>query len=111
MELLPALLGLRPAGPSRAALAGRLRGRVVVVTGSSRGIGAETARRFARVGARIVLLARDESALQAVAHSIRRHGGEAHVVVADLRDPDAAGVAAERILSEVGTPELVVSNA
>lgn len=111
MELLPTLLGLRPAGPSRAALAARLRGRVVVVTGSSRGIGAETARRFARVGARIVLLARDEAALQAVARSIRRHGGEAHVVVADLRDPDAAGAAAERILREVGTPELVVSNA
>ncbi|MEO8262646.1 MAG: SDR family NAD(P)-dependent oxidoreductase [Pseudolysinimonas sp.] len=111
MDWLPALLGLRPAGPSRRALAARLRGRVVVVTGSSRGIGAEAARRLARVGARIVLLARDEAALEVVAVAIRRAGGEAHVIVADLRDPDAAAAAAERILSEVGTPELVVSNA
>ena len=111
MDALPALLGLRPAGPSRRTLAVRLRGRVVVVTGSSRGIGAEAARRLARLGARIVLLARDEAALEAVAAAIRRAGGEAHVIAADLRDPDAAGAAAERILSEVGTPELVVSNA
>lgn len=110
-DLLPGLLGLRPAGPSRAALAARLRGRVVVVTGSSRGIGAETARRLARVGARIVLLARDEAALEVVAGQIRRAGGSADVIVADLRDPDAAGAAADRILGEVGTPELVVSNA
>jgi NAD(P)-dependent dehydrogenase (short-subunit alcohol dehydrogenase family) len=110
-DLVPRLLGLRPAGPSRAALASRVRGRVVVVTGSSRGIGAETARRLALVGARVVLLARDEAALDAVATLIRRRGGEAHVIATDLRDPDAAGAAAERILTEVGTPDLVVSNA
>ncbi|MBX3193733.1 MAG: SDR family NAD(P)-dependent oxidoreductase [Microbacteriaceae bacterium] len=110
-DLLPALLGLRPAGPSRDALARRLRGRVVVVTGASRGIGAEVARRFALVGARLVLLARDESALEAVASGIRRRGGSALVIAADLRDPDAAGAAGDRILTEAGTPELVVSNA
>ncbi|CAN5346324.1 hypothetical protein BH09ACT4_BH09ACT4_06870 [soil metagenome] len=110
-DLLPSLLGLRPVGPSRAALAARLRGRVVVVTGSSRGIGAETARRLALVGARVVVLSRDEAALERVAGQIRRAGGEAHVIAADLRDPDAAGAAAERILNEVGTPTVVVSNA
>lgn len=110
-DLLPGLLGLRPAGPSRHALARRLRGRVVVVTGASRGIGAEVARRLAIVGARVVLLARDAAALEAVADGIRRRGGTALVIVADLRDPEAAGAAGERILAEVGAPELVVSNA
>jgi short-subunit dehydrogenase len=111
MRVLPAMLGLRPAGPTRAALAERLRGRVVVVTGASRGIGAETARRLARAGASVVLIARDEAALERVAGSIRSHGGVAHVIVADLRDPDAAGAAAERALIEAGVPEVVISNA
>ncbi|MBN9607334.1 MAG: SDR family NAD(P)-dependent oxidoreductase [Actinomycetales bacterium] len=109
--LLPALLGLRPRGPSRAALTARLGGRVVVVTGASRGIGAEVAGRFARVGARLVLLARDEGALEAVAAGIRRRGGEAAVLAVDLRDTAAATAAADRILAEFGAPELVVSNA
>jgi len=111
MELLPAALGLRPAGPSRAALAARLRGRVVVVTGGSRGIGAETAARLALTGAHLVLLARDRAALDRVAHGIRRRGGTAQLIVADLRDPDAAGAAGERILATAGVPELVISNA
>jgi NAD(P)-dependent dehydrogenase (short-subunit alcohol dehydrogenase family) len=46
-----------------------------------------------------------------VAAAIRMRDGEAHVIAADLRDPDAAGAAGERILTEVGVPELVVSNA
>ena len=111
IDLVPALLGLRPGGPSLRALAARVGDRVVVVTGASRGIGAETARRFARAGARVVLLARDEGALDAVAGSIRARGGEAHVIPADLRDPDLAGTAAERIIAEVGVPEVVISNA
>jgi short-subunit dehydrogenase len=111
MRVLPTMLRLRPAGPSRAALAQRLGGRVVVVTGASRGIGAETARRLARVGASVVLIARDGASLERVAGSIRSHGGVAHVIVADLRDPDAAGAAAERALAEAGVPEVVISNA
>jgi NAD(P)-dependent dehydrogenase (short-subunit alcohol dehydrogenase family) len=109
--MLPALLGLRPAGPSRRALAGRVHGRLVVVTGASRGIGADAAQRLALAGARVVLVARDADTLEPVARRIRARGGWALVIPADLRDPDAAGAAAERILTEAGTPEIVVSNA
>ena len=53
----------------------------------------------------------DAQTLEPVARRIRARGGWALVVPADLRDPDAAGAAAERILAEAGTPEIVVSNA
>lgn len=93
------------------ALRGRVEGRIVVVTGASRGIGAATARVMADAGARVVLIARGAEALAAVAHGIRSHGGEAHEVVLDLRDTDAATAAAARILDEIGVPEVIVSNA
>lgn len=110
-ELLPRVLGLRPTPPPTPELRRRLDGRVVVVTGASRGVGAETARRLAGVGARVVLVARDEQRLARVAEGVRARGGEAHVLPADLGDLDAARRAGERVLAELGPPEAVVANA
>lgn len=104
-------LGLRPVGPTRRALSARVRGRLVVVTGASRGIGAETAERLGLAGAHLVLLARDAAALEAVARRIRRRGGRADVIVVDLRETDAAEAAGARIVAEWGAPAVVVSNA
>lgn len=59
-------------------------GQVVVITGASSGIGRATAHEFARQGARIVLAARNEQALQEVAAEVRELGGVAHVVVTDV---------------------------
>jgi NAD(P)-dependent dehydrogenase (short-subunit alcohol dehydrogenase family) len=89
----------------------RVAGRVVVVTGASRGIGEATARLMADAGAHVVLLARDADALATVADEIRRTGGVAHEVVLDLRDTDAAARAAARIVADIGVPTVVVSNA
>jgi NAD(P)-dependent dehydrogenase (short-subunit alcohol dehydrogenase family) len=61
-----------------------LAGRLVLVTGASRGIGAATARALAAAGARVVLASRDRDALEAVASSIRADGGEATPVPTDL---------------------------
>ena len=61
-----------------------LAGRLVLVTGASRGIGAATSRALAAAGARVVLAARDRDALEAVASSIRADGGEATPVPTDL---------------------------
>jgi NAD(P)-dependent dehydrogenase (short-subunit alcohol dehydrogenase family) len=61
-----------------------LTGRLAVVTGASRGIGAATAQALAAAGAHVVLAARDGEALDAVAHRIRDHGGKATAVPTDV---------------------------
>jgi NAD(P)-dependent dehydrogenase (short-subunit alcohol dehydrogenase family) len=61
-------------------------GRVALVTGASRGIGAVTASAFAQAGAAVVLAARDQRALEEVAEGIRKEGGQALVVPTDVGD-------------------------
>jgi 3-oxoacyl-[acyl-carrier protein] reductase len=63
-----------------------LRDEVVVVTGGSRGIGAGAARRFAALGARVVVSGRDREALDAVVTSITSSGGRAVGITADCTD-------------------------
>jgi 3-oxoacyl-[acyl-carrier protein] reductase len=83
-------------------------GRVAVITGASRGIGAACARAFADQGAQVVLVARDEGALERIARELP-YGGV--VVPADLSQQDAAEVTATRILSEVGPVDFLINNA
>jgi 3-oxoacyl-[acyl-carrier protein] reductase len=61
-----------------------LKGKIVLVTGSSKALGAETARRFAASGAKVVVNGRDEQAIENVAASIRADGGECIGVRADV---------------------------
>jgi NAD(P)-dependent dehydrogenase (short-subunit alcohol dehydrogenase family) len=61
-----------------------LAGRLVLVAGASRGIGAATAGALAQVGARVVLAARDRGSIEAVASAIREAGGDAMSVPTDL---------------------------
>ena len=68
-----------------------LRGRVAVVTGASRGIGAATATAVAAAGAHVVLAARDGPALDVVAGRIRDAGGRATPVPTDVSDEAAVG--------------------
>jgi shikimate 5-dehydrogenase len=58
--------------------------QVVVVMGASSGIGRETALRFAKRGAKVVVAARSEAGLRSLEEEIRGLGGEARVVVADV---------------------------
>ncbi|MCD6726222.1 MAG: SDR family oxidoreductase [Solirubrobacteraceae bacterium] len=60
-----------------------LRGRVALVTGGSKGIGAETCRALGRNGARVVVNGRDEAAIEAVVSQIAQDGGQAVGVAAD----------------------------
>src|SRR5215472_12937470 len=61
-----------------------LEGKIVLVTGSSKALGAETARRFAALGAKVVVNGRDERTIENVAASIRAEGGECIGVRADV---------------------------
>ncbi|MDH6578597.1 SDR family NAD(P)-dependent oxidoreductase [Kitasatospora sp. MAP5-34] len=82
-----------------------LRGRTVVVTGGSRGIGARTARAFAAQGAKVCVVGRDRDALATVVAAVTGEGGTAVAAVADVTDADAlAGVRelAESRLGPVG---------
>ena len=63
--------------------------QTIVITGASSGIGLTTARMAADRGARLVLAARSEDALRELTEEIRRDGGEAEYVVADVTDPEA----------------------
>lgn len=71
--------------------------RTALVTGASSGIGAEYARQLSARGADVVLVARDDEALAALAAEIEDRGGRAEVLVADLLDPDQRRRVEERL--------------
>src|ERR1700736_2860480 len=89
----------------------RFEGRVALVTGASRGIGAETARRFAAAGARVVLAARTESDLAGVARDIVAAGGKAIAVKTDVTDAASVDRLFERTLDEYGRLDVAFNNA
>ena len=89
-----------------------LRGRVALVTGASRGLGAAIARSLANAGARVAVntFGSPEKA-QAVADAIRKAGGEAEVFPADVRDAAQIGSMVAAIEAKLGPVEILVCNA
>jgi NAD(P)-dependent dehydrogenase (short-subunit alcohol dehydrogenase family) len=90
---------------------GSFHGRVVVVTGASSGIGRETALLFARLGARVALVARRRELLEGVADAVRAAGGDARVVPADVSDARAARAAVGRVTRAWRRIDVLVNNA
>ncbi|HEY8091818.1 MAG TPA: SDR family oxidoreductase [Polyangiaceae bacterium] len=88
-----------------------LRGTGAVVTGASRGLGAALARRLAAEGARVALVARGAAELGRVVEDIRRAGGEAHAIAADVGDKKAPHAIAGTAQALVGPVDLVVQAA
>ncbi|GAA2089782.1 SDR family NAD(P)-dependent oxidoreductase [Streptomyces albiaxialis] len=86
-----------------------LAGKVAVVTGGSRGIGAETGRALAAQGVAVCLVGRDRAALFSVAESIGKAGGRATGAVADVTDARALGRLAERVAGELGPVDIVAA--
>lgn len=85
-----------------------LTGKLAVVTGASKGIGASIARTLAREGCDLVLVARDADALQSVAASISEETGRrTHVLVADLSNRDDV----ERLTQQWSEADILINNA
>ncbi len=88
-----------------------MRGKVALVVGASKGIGAVTAQAFAREGAAVVVAARDAAALESVAAGIEAGGGRALAVPADVTDPDSVRALVDRAVSTYGRLDAAFNNA
>ena len=90
---------------------GLLTGKVVFITGASRGIGAAAARLFASEGAAVVLAARTTGALDRIVTEIRAGGGVADAVTLDLADRANIGAAVDRVATLHGRLDGAFNNA
>jgi 3-oxoacyl-[acyl-carrier protein] reductase len=88
-----------------------LKGRTLLLTGASGGLGEEPARAFARAGVHLALSGRNEAALSALAVELRALGVRAEPVVADLSDLAQAEALFGRAERAVGPIDLLVNNA
>jgi short-subunit dehydrogenase len=84
---------------------------VVVITGASAGVGRATAQRFAKDGARVALLARDNPALEHAANEVRELGGTALPIAVDVSHAAQVEAAAERIEQELGPIDIWINSA
>jgi len=88
-----------------------LKGRVALVTGAGRGIGAAIAQTLAEAGARVAVLSRTEANAQHVAQQIAQAGGEAIAIAADVTDATALENALNTILQRWDRLDILVNNA
>ena len=86
-------------------------GRVALVTGASRGIGAATAIALARLGAHVVLTARTQGGLEETDDAIRAGGGTATLLPLDLSKPDSLDAVGPSLVSRFGRLDILVHNA
>ena len=88
-----------------------LEGRIALVTGSSRGIGAAMARLFAERGAAVIVHGRDVDAVTAVTTEIEEAGGRAFAAIADLTRYDQVECMRDSIEQHLGPVDILVANA
>lgn len=88
-----------------------LKGRIALITGASRGIGAAVARRFGREGAHVILVARTAGALEALDDEIKAAGGKATLVPMDLTEHAKIDALGAHIAERFGKLDILVGNA
>ncbi len=89
----------------------QLEGKKAIVTGASRGIGREIALEFARQGADVALIARNEELLGTAADAVRELGRNAVVQAVDVTDGEAVSTGIARVIDALGGVDIVVNNA
>ena len=92
-------------------MAGRLEGRVAIVTGGNSGIGAATSHVLAREGAKVVLMARRAEQGRDVQDAIRDAGGDATFIACDVADSESVDLAVAEAVATYGTIGILFNNA
>jgi NAD(P)-dependent dehydrogenase (short-subunit alcohol dehydrogenase family) len=88
-----------------------LTGKVAVITGSSRGIGRASAELMARLGAKVVISSRKADACEIVADTIRKEGGDAHVIPCNISRKDEIAALIDGTVRHYGPIDILVCNA
>ncbi len=89
----------------------RLEGKIALITGGNSGVGAATAKKFAAEGAKVVITARREAQLQAVADEIIAAGGEVLAVVGDISKSEDAEKMVAAAVEKFGKLDILINNA
>lgn len=87
----------------------KIRGKRVVMTGASRGIGRAVALNLAKKGAHIVAIARGTTKLQDLKSKIKKCSGEAHAISCDITDPEMVQRACKEIVGHFGSPDILIN--
>ncbi|MBP7766799.1 MAG: 3-oxoacyl-ACP reductase FabG [Deltaproteobacteria bacterium] len=89
----------------------KLKNKVALVTGASKGIGKAIAARFAREGAAVVVASRSLDALEKVVQEIKSAGGEASAITVDVRSVESINALVQKTVDRYGRLDLLVNNA
>lgn len=88
-----------------------LKGKIVLVTGGSRGIGRSIARAFATHGSQVVLTGRTQATLESVAEEIHRLGGKALPLTCDVTHKEQVEALKDKVTSQLGPVQVLINNA
>ncbi len=89
----------------------KLKDKVAIVTGGTSGMGRETAKLFAKEGAKVVLTGRNEERAKEVVDEIKKSGGEATYFLADMSNVDIVGEIIDKTVDVYGTVDILFNNA
>ncbi len=89
----------------------KLTGKVAIITGGGRGIGAGISKRLAEEGAKVAIAQRDDESAEATIEQIKSKGGEALYIQTDVSEPDTVQAMIEATVAEYGILDILVNNA